>query len=68
MVTAVARAVAHVRDAAQARPHGDQGHRLSRMSQSPDQRRKNLRLGLTLLTVALVFGLGFFAKAMLFGL
>jgi hypothetical protein len=38
------------------------------MTQTPDQRRKNLRLGLTLMTVALVFGLGFVAKAMLFGL
>ncbi|MDP9124546.1 MAG: cytochrome oxidase small assembly protein [Pseudomonadota bacterium] len=38
------------------------------MSQTPEQRRRNLRLGLTLLTVALVFGLGFFAKAMMFGL
>jgi hypothetical protein len=38
------------------------------MPQTPEQRRKNLRLGLTLLTVALVFGLGFLAKAMLFGL
>jgi len=38
------------------------------MTQTPDQRRKNLRLGLTLMTVALVFGLGFVAKALLFGL
>ncbi len=38
------------------------------MAQTPEQRRKNLRLGMTLFTVALVFGLGFFAKAMLFGL
>jgi hypothetical protein len=38
------------------------------MSQTPEQRRKNLRLGITLFTVALVFGLGFFAKAMMFGL
>jgi hypothetical protein len=38
------------------------------MAQTPEQRRKNLRLGMTLLTVALVFGLGFFAKAMMFGL
>ena len=38
------------------------------MSQSTEQRRKNLRLGIALFTVALVFGLGFFAKAMLFGL
>ena len=38
------------------------------MALTPDQRRKNLRLGVTLFTVALVFGLGFFAKAMLFGL
>jgi len=38
------------------------------MSQTPEQRRKNLRMGITLFTVALVFALGFFAKAMLFGL
>jgi len=38
------------------------------MAQSQEQRRKNLRLGLTLLTVALVFGLGFVAKAVMFGL
>ena len=38
------------------------------MTQTPEQRRKNLRLGIALFTVALVFGLGFFAKAMLFGL
>ena len=38
------------------------------MALTPEQRRKNLRLGLALLTVALVFGLGFVAKAVLFGL
>ena len=38
------------------------------MSRTPEQRRKNLRMGITLFTVALVFGLGFIAKAMLFGL
>ena len=38
------------------------------MAQTPEQRRKNLRLGLVLLSVALVFGLGFFVKAMMFGL
>jgi hypothetical protein len=38
------------------------------MALSPEQRRKNLRLGLSLLTVALVFGIGFFVKAMMFGL
>ena len=38
------------------------------MAPTPRQRRKNLRLGITLFSVALVFGLGFFAKAMLFGL
>lgn len=38
------------------------------MALTPEQRRKNLRLAVALLTVALVFGLGFFAKAMLFGL
>jgi hypothetical protein len=38
------------------------------MTQTPEQRRKNVRLALTLLTVALVFGIGFVAKAMMFGL
>ena len=38
------------------------------MTQTPEQRRKNLRLGVALFSVALVFGLGFFAKAMMFGL
>jgi hypothetical protein len=38
------------------------------MALTSEQRRRNLRLALTLFTVALVFGLGFFAKAMLFGL
>lgn len=38
------------------------------MTPTPEQRRKNVRLGLALMTVALVFGLGFVAKALLFGL
>ena len=38
------------------------------MTPTPEQRRKNTRLGIALFTVALVFGLGFFAKAWLFGL
>jgi len=38
------------------------------MAQTPEQRRKNLRLGIALLSAALVFGLGFVAKAVLFGL
>ena len=38
------------------------------MSLNPEQRRKNLRLGVALLSVALVFGLGFVAKALMFGL
>ena len=37
------------------------------MALTSEQRRKNLRLGLALLSVALVFGLGFIAKALLFG-
>ena len=35
--------------------------------QSPEQRRANLRLALILLSLALVFGLGFFAKIWLLG-
>lgn len=38
------------------------------MALTPEQRRKNLRLGLILATVALVFGAGFVARAILFGL
>jgi len=38
------------------------------MAQSSEQRRKNLRLAAALVSVALVFGLGFIAKALLFGL
>jgi hypothetical protein len=38
------------------------------MALTSEQRRKNLRLGVALLSVALVFGLGFVAKALLFGL
>ena len=38
------------------------------MAQTPEQRRKNVRLGIALFSVALVFGLGFFAKALLFGI
>jgi hypothetical protein len=38
------------------------------MAPTPEQRRKNLRLGVALFTVALVFGVGFFVKALLFGL
>jgi hypothetical protein len=38
------------------------------MALSPEQRRKNVRLGITLASVAIVFLVGFVAKAMLFGL
>lgn len=38
------------------------------MAQTPEQRRKNLRLGLILFSVALVFGVGFLVKAILVGL
>ena len=38
------------------------------MTSTPEQRRKNLRLALVLLSVSLVFGLGFVPKALMFGL
>ena len=38
------------------------------MALTSEQRRKNLRLGLALFSVALMFALGFVAKALLFGL
>jgi hypothetical protein len=37
------------------------------MPLTPEQRRKNVRLGLALFFVALTFGIGFVAKAILFG-
>jgi len=37
------------------------------MAPTPEQRRANLKLALILVSVALVFGLGFVAKAALFG-
>ena len=38
------------------------------MALTPEQRRKNLRMAIALVSVALVFGLGFVAKALMFGL
>jgi hypothetical protein len=38
------------------------------MAQTPEQRRKNLRLGVALFSAALVFGVGFVARAIWFGL
>ncbi len=38
------------------------------MALTDEQRRKNRRLGLVLFTVALVFGVGFFIRALLFGI
>ncbi|MGN6527406.1 MAG: cytochrome oxidase small assembly protein [Burkholderiaceae bacterium] len=38
------------------------------MALTPEQRRKNLRLGLVLASVAFAFLAGFVAKAILFGL
>jgi len=37
------------------------------MSQSPEQRRNNKRLALILLSVALVFGIGFVTKIAVLG-
>ena len=37
------------------------------MATTPEQRKKNLRLGLVLASVALVFALGFVAKMALYG-
>jgi hypothetical protein len=37
------------------------------MAPNPEQRKKNLRLALTLATIAVVFALGFVAKIVLLG-
>ena len=34
---------------------------------TPEQKRSNLRLGLVLASIAIVFFIGFFARALLFG-
>lgn len=37
------------------------------MAQTPEQRKNNRRLGLILLSIALVFGVGFVAKLVFLG-
>jgi hypothetical protein len=37
------------------------------MAMTPEQQKSNRRLGLILLSVAIVFGVGFVSKIMLFG-
>jgi hypothetical protein len=37
------------------------------MASNPEQRKKNVRLALTLATIAVVFALGFVAKIVLLG-
>jgi len=34
---------------------------------SPEQRKSNLKMGLTLASIAIIFALGFMAKVFLFG-
>ncbi len=42
-------------------------HSPQRPKMTPRNRRANVRLGLVLASIAIVFFLGFFAKAVLFG-
>ena len=37
------------------------------MDMTPEQRKNNLKLGLTLASIAIIFALGFMAKVYLFG-
>jgi hypothetical protein len=70
MGSAVTGTVAHLRGAAQAGRHRHARGRLKAalaMALSKQQRRANLRLGLILATVALVFGVGFIAKVVVLG-
>ena len=69
MGSAFAGAVAHVRDAAEARRDGDARPRLTHVQAAVDdrQRRANLRLALILATVAAVFFVGFVAKMVWLG-
>jgi hypothetical protein len=68
--SAVAGTVPHLRDAAQAERVGHQGHRLivDRTAMTPEQKKNNRRLGLILASVAIIFFIGFMARAVLFGL
>ena len=66
MGSGFARTVPYLGNTAQAECQGDQGDRL-KMAANAEQRKSNKRLGLILLSVALVFGLGFVSKIFLFG-
>ena len=65
MGSAVAGAVAHLRDAAEAEQRGDESAGLL-MPLTEEQRKSNRRLGLILASVAIAFALGFIAKMVLF--
>jgi len=69
MGSAFAGTVPYLRDTAQAECFGDQGDRLNAGPvMTPEQKKNNRRLGLILASVALIFFVGFMARAALFGL
>jgi hypothetical protein len=68
MGSAIAGAVPHVRNSAEVECFGHQDSRVIRAMSTPDQKKQNVRLGLILASIAVVFFVGFIAKAALFGL
>jgi hypothetical protein len=68
MGSAVAGSLPHLRESAQAGRFGDPGDRLTTMARlTPEQQSANRRLAWILASIALVLGLGFVAKVVLFG-
>ena len=65
MGSAISGTFSHLRDATQAGRHGNARDRLNAMTQ--EQKKNNLRMGLTLASVALVFFIGFMVKMIFFG-
>jgi len=68
MGSAVAGTVPHLRDAAEAQCRRDPRDCLMPAMSTPEQKKQNLKLALILASVAVVFFVGFFAKAALFGI
>ena len=67
MGSAVAGAVAHLREPAEAGCQRDAGNCLSPIMVSPLQRKANLRMAWILAALAAAFGVGFFVRIVVFG-
>ena len=71
MGSSVTRTVSHLRDTAAPGCQRDESHRLvsflTGINMTPEQKKSNLKLALTLASVVLVFFVGFMAKSVFLG-